>query len=195
MLRNDLSSVTQGLMCRLNGTEARWDNARLGEKHNSKSWLFIEAKPRIWQIKYNHAVLRICFIVLLFLTSPFPNFYCSRTISKYVFLMAVWYVDSLFLLPQVFSKLTIFYRLCCLRMQNLGASDGISSVESLQFIPSIRSGSFADIGPRNFMEDEHIRIDNLSTHLGSLFRCPSPSAFYGASIRSLFDWMDIQVRS
>ncbi|KAG6498070.1 hypothetical protein ZIOFF_045979 [Zingiber officinale] len=66
-------------------------------------------------------------------------------------------------------------------MENLGASDGISSVESLRFVPSIRSGSFADIGPRKFMEDEHIRIDNLKMHLGSLFRCPTPSAFYGAS--------------
>ncbi|CAN0888721.1 Probable protein phosphatase 2C 49 [Linum grandiflorum] len=49
----------------------------------------------------------------------------------------------------------------------------------LQFVPSIRSGSFADIGPRRYMEDEHIRIDDLSTHLGSLFTFPRPSAFYG----------------
>ncbi|XP_020588258.1 probable protein phosphatase 2C 47 [Phalaenopsis equestris] len=48
-----------------------------------------------------------------------------------------------------------------------------------QFIPSIRSGSFSDIGPRKDMEDEHIRIDDLSAHLGSIFTCPSPSAFYG----------------
>ncbi|KAK8630312.1 hypothetical protein V6N13_079110 [Hibiscus sabdariffa] len=44
---------------------------------------------------------------------------------------------------------------------------------------SIRSGSFADIGPRRYMEDEHIRIDNLSSHLGSVFKFPKPSAFYG----------------
>ncbi|CAH9078952.1 unnamed protein product [Cuscuta europaea] len=49
----------------------------------------------------------------------------------------------------------------------------------LQFVPSIRSGSFSDIGPRRYMEDEHIRIDDLSTHLGSLFTFPKPSAFYG----------------
>ncbi|XP_031112848.1 probable protein phosphatase 2C 49 [Ipomoea triloba] len=49
----------------------------------------------------------------------------------------------------------------------------------LQFVPSIRSGSFADIGPRRYMEDEHIKIDDLSTHLGSLFTFPKPSAFYG----------------
>ncbi|KAL3652962.1 hypothetical protein CASFOL_002643 [Castilleja foliolosa] len=49
-----------------------------------------------------------------------------------------------------------------------------------QFVPSIRSGGFADIGPRRYMEDEHIRIDNLSTHLGSLdVNFPEPSAFYG----------------
>ena len=55
------------------------------------------------------------------------------------------------------------------------------SIEStvLQFVPSIRSGSFADIGPRRYMEDEHIRIDDLSSHLGSLFTFPKPSAFYG----------------
>ncbi|XP_022757760.1 probable protein phosphatase 2C 49 [Durio zibethinus] len=56
-----------------------------------------------------------------------------------------------------------------------------SNIEStiLQFVPSIRSGSFADIGPRRCMEDEHIRIDDLSSHLGSLFKFPKPSAFYG----------------
>lgn len=31
------------------------------------------------------------------------------------------------------------------------------------------------------MEDEHIRIDDLSAHLGSLLVCPLPSAFYGVS--------------
>ncbi|XP_062180421.1 probable protein phosphatase 2C 47 [Phragmites australis] len=52
-------------------------------------------------------------------------------------------------------------------------------VEMLQFVPNIRSGSFADTGPRRYMEDEHIRIDDLSAHLGSLLVCPLPSAFYG----------------
>lgn len=32
------------------------------------------------------------------------------------------------------------------------------------------------------MEDEHILIDDLSSHLGSLFSFPSPSAFYGVMI-------------
>lgn len=49
----------------------------------------------------------------------------------------------------------------------------------LQFVPSILSGSFADIGPRRYMEDEHIKIDDLSSHLGSLYKFPKPSAFYG----------------
>jgi protein phosphatase 2C family protein 2/3 len=46
-------------------------------------------------------------------------------------------------------------------------------------LPSIRSGSFADIGPRRYMEDEHIRIDDLYVHFGSLLQFPKPSAFYG----------------
>lgn len=49
----------------------------------------------------------------------------------------------------------------------------------VQFVPSIRSGSYADIGPRRYMEDEHIMIDDLSSHLGSLYKFPNPSAFYG----------------
>lgn len=63
----------------------------------------------------------------------------------------------------------------------------VKSPEStiLQFIPSIRSGSFADTGPRRFMEDEHIRIDDLSAHLGSLMKFPKPSAFYGVTANYL----------
>ncbi|KAF2312701.1 hypothetical protein GH714_039689 [Hevea brasiliensis] len=48
-----------------------------------------------------------------------------------------------------------------------------SAVESF---PSIRSGSYANIGTRHSMDDEHIRIDDLSAHLGSFFKWPS--AFY-----------------
>ncbi|XP_059643904.1 probable protein phosphatase 2C 49 [Cornus florida] len=47
-----------------------------------------------------------------------------------------------------------------------------------KFVPSIRSGSHVDIGSRELMEDEHIRIDDLCAHLGSPFRCNMPSAFY-----------------
>ncbi|CAL5423255.1 unnamed protein product [Camellia sinensis] len=50
---------------------------------------------------------------------------------------------------------------------------------TLQFVPSIRSGSFADIGSRRYVEDEHIRIDDLSAHLGSFFVFHKPSAIYG----------------
>ncbi|WOL04017.1 putative protein phosphatase 2C 47 [Canna indica] len=55
----------------------------------------------------------------------------------------------------------------------------IEPVESIHFVPSIRSGSYANIGPRRYMEDEHICIDDLSANLGSILRCPTPSAFYG----------------
>ncbi|KAJ1692045.1 hypothetical protein LUZ63_008743 [Rhynchospora breviuscula] len=41
---------------------------------------------------------------------------------------------------------------------------------------NLRSGSFADIGRRRYMEDEHIRIDNLPASAAS--PSPSPSAFY-----------------
>lgn len=49
---------------------------------------------------------------------------------------------------------------------------------TIKFVPSIRSGSYADIGSRLSMDDEHIRIDDLSAEVGSLFSCSLPSAFY-----------------
>ena len=56
----------------------------------------------------------------------------------------------------------------------------------VQFVPSIRSGCYADIGPRRYMEYEHILIDDLSSHLGSLYKFPKPSAFYGVINFSVF---------
>lgn len=46
------------------------------------------------------------------------------------------------------------------------------------YVPTIRSGSYADIGPKRSMEDEHICVDDLSSQLGRLFQLPKPSAFY-----------------
>nr|VDD58065.1 unnamed protein product [Brassica oleracea] len=46
------------------------------------------------------------------------------------------------------------------------------------YIPTIRSGSYADVGPKRSMEDEHICVDDLSSQLGCLFQLPKPSAFY-----------------
>lgn len=71
----------------------------------------------------------------------------------------------------------VFFLLQELKRSSIAGSS--VSAEPLQFVPSIRSGSFADIGPRRDMEDEHIRIDDLSAHLGSLLMFSVPSAFYG----------------
>ncbi|XP_010024831.2 probable protein phosphatase 2C 49 [Eucalyptus grandis] len=46
----------------------------------------------------------------------------------------------------------------------------------IKFVPRIRSGSYDNIGSRPSMEDEHIRVDDLSALLGS--ECCTPSAFY-----------------
>jgi protein phosphatase 2C family protein 2/3 len=66
--------------------------------------------------------------------------------------------------------------------QVVGCLDAVedAAIESsaANFAPNIRSGSYADIGPRESMEDEHIQIDDLSTHMGSFFGCSMPSAFY-----------------
>ncbi|XP_050262955.1 probable protein phosphatase 2C 27 isoform X1 [Quercus robur] len=61
---------------------------------------------------------------------------------------------------------------------------GVVSTESpsdgnAMFVPVFRSGSCSEIGPKPYMEDEHICIDNLFEHLGSTAPFPSPGAFYG----------------
>lgn len=54
----------------------------------------------------------------------------------------------------------------------------VSETLTKKFAPRIRSGSHSDIGPRSSNEDEHIRIDDLCTHLGSLYSWSEPSSFY-----------------
>lgn len=56
--------------------------------------------------------------------------------------------------------------------------DAVMESPGVKFVPSIRSGSYADIGSRLTMDDEHLCIDDLSAHIGSLFKVPTPSAFY-----------------
>ncbi|KAJ8772795.1 hypothetical protein K2173_027972 [Erythroxylum novogranatense] len=57
---------------------------------------------------------------------------------------------------------------------NKSASD-----EKSDFLPVFRSGSCAEGGPKQYMEDEHLCIDNLIQHLDSTASFPSPGAFYG----------------
>ncbi|KAI4336687.1 hypothetical protein L6164_015182 [Bauhinia variegata] len=54
-----------------------------------------------------------------------------------------------------------------------------SSDEKAEFLPIFRSGSCAERGPKQYMEDEHLCVDNLTEHLGSAADIPSPGAFYG----------------
>ncbi|KAL6211099.1 hypothetical protein ACLB2K_016327 [Fragaria x ananassa] len=54
-----------------------------------------------------------------------------------------------------------------------------SSDSNSPFVPVFRSGSCSEIGPKLFMEDEHICIDNILEHLGSTTDFPSSGAFYG----------------
>ncbi|XP_062164017.1 probable protein phosphatase 2C 27 [Alnus glutinosa] len=51
--------------------------------------------------------------------------------------------------------------------------------EKSDFLPVFRSGSCAERGPKHYMEDEHICIDNLIEHLGATADFPSPGSFYG----------------
>ncbi|CAN7061722.1 unnamed protein product [Brassica rapa subsp. trilocularis] len=51
--------------------------------------------------------------------------------------------------------------------------------EKSEFLPVYRSGSCAEQGAKQFMEDEHICIDDLVDHLGASVDFSSLGAFYG----------------
>ncbi|KAK4789480.1 hypothetical protein SAY86_016784 [Trapa natans] len=53
------------------------------------------------------------------------------------------------------------------------------STEISSFLPVLRSGSCSEKGPKQFMEDEYICVDDLREHIGSNADIPSPGAFYG----------------
>jgi hypothetical protein len=52
---------------------------------------------------------------------------------------------------------------------------------NFEFQPVYRSGVWSDTGRRTAMEDAHVCIDNLQTHLGSEDGGEAPGAFYGVS--------------
>ncbi|KAJ6842362.1 putative protein phosphatase 2C 47 [Iris pallida] len=64
---------------------------------------------------------------------------------------------------------------------NLGSPGLTSPLDGKSgFLPVFRSGSWSEIGPKTYMEDEHVCVDNLVSHLGAAAEdFPSPGAFYG----------------
>lgn len=60
------------------------------------------------------------------------------------------------------------------RIVGINSSDGTSD-----FCPVFRSGSCSERGPKQYMEDEHICIDDLHENLSSTGDIPCPVAFYG----------------
>lgn len=59
--------------------------------------------------------------------------------------------------------------------------DGVKKADSVgvEFKPAIRSGVWNDIGSRQVMEDEHVLIDDLVEHLGSMFEGQASGSYYG----------------
>lgn len=66
-----------------------------------------------------------------------------------------------------------------------------SSEDQMEFLPIFRSGSCAERGPKQYMEDEHICIDNLTQHIGPASNVPCPGAFYG--VRMFYSLPDFTV--
>ncbi|CAN6676598.1 unnamed protein product [Malus baccata var. baccata] len=57
-------------------------------------------------------------------------------------------------------------------------NNAVMESSAVKFVPNLHSGSHSDTGSRDSMDDEHIRIDDQSAHVGPRFKCPFPSAFY-----------------
>lgn len=49
----------------------------------------------------------------------------------------------------------------------------------MTFTPILRSGSCSEIGPKRYMEDEHICIDNILESIDIAEHFASPGGFYG----------------
>ncbi|KAK4770867.1 hypothetical protein SAY87_031399 [Trapa incisa] len=75
------------------------------------------------------------------------------------------------------SVSTEFTRFDSVSSYSENVQEAITGTSKSKYLPSIRSGSYSDIGSRMSMEDEHIRIDDLSSHPVSLNFC-TPGAFY-----------------
>ncbi|VVA38731.1 PREDICTED: probable phosphatase 2C [Prunus dulcis] len=54
--------------------------------------------------------------------------------------------------------------------------------ETAEFVSVFRSGSCSEKGPKQYMEDEYICVDDLHEHLGQMENLPSP----GKAVRSAF---------
>nr|XP_016511013.1 PREDICTED: probable protein phosphatase 2C 47 [Nicotiana tabacum] len=53
------------------------------------------------------------------------------------------------------------------------------SSDNCAYVPIFRSGSCSDMGPKTYMEDEHIRVDNLREYVDDSKGLLSQGAFYG----------------
>ncbi|KAJ8545130.1 hypothetical protein K7X08_017713 [Anisodus acutangulus] len=53
------------------------------------------------------------------------------------------------------------------------------SSDHCAYVPIFRSGSYSEMGPKQYMEDEHIRVDNLKEHVDESKGLLSQGAYYG----------------
>ena len=51
----------------------------------------------------------------------------------------------------------------------------------MNFVPSLRSGDWSDIGGRRCMEDTHVCIGDLAKKFGYNVLCEDAVSFYGVS--------------
>ncbi|KAL6011968.1 hypothetical protein ACLOJK_002435 [Asimina triloba] len=97
--------------------------------------------------------------------------------------------------PRIIRHCMSSTRLIVSTNSDFGCLSASSPTDGTNFLPIFRSGSCSEIGPKHFMEDEHICIDNLVEHLGEAADIPSPGAFYGATVLKLlapYVWYNVQ---
>ncbi|KAI4320909.1 hypothetical protein MLD38_034342 [Melastoma candidum] len=77
------------------------------------------------------------------------------------------------------DSVRIFFRQFVLLEFDEGIAGDKSADGKPSFLPVFRSGSCAERGPKDYMEDVHVCIDNLAEHYNIAEGRPSSGAFYG----------------
>lgn len=72
----------------------------------------------------------------------------------------------------------------CIFKDSCHGMTGVKSPTDLisSYTPIFRSGSCAEKGPKPYMEDEHICVDDLPQYLDNVSGFSSSAAFYGVSV-------------
>lgn len=148
-------------------------------------------------------------LVSIFLFCPFPPYFRQLEHQIYTWCFFALCLDQCPLSSSVFACIEFrdfasiefrdFASILTLSFAFVQLDVGVvasksSSNENSGSLPVFRSGSCAERGPKQNMEDEHVCVDNLVEHLGETPDFPAPGAFYGVSVSPSYLYLLLLLR-